>query len=442
MRSRVLLPTLAAVALVIGTALPASAAAGDLDPTFGSGGKVSTFVGSTPAEANAVAIQADGKIVAAGGTDVREGLQGDFVLTRYNTDGSLDPTFGDHGIVITSFTPNDDHSFGVAIQEDGKIVAVGYSGDGTGNLSDIKLTLARYRADGTLDTTFGDAGKVRTDVGPCDDYALGVVIQPDGKIVTGGIAFFGTECDNGEFAVARCNTNGTLDHSFGKNGTVTTDPTPGSDFAFATALQPDGKIVVSGPSGLGGPDPTFGLARYNSDGSLDRAFGKQGKVTTNFTPFVDWANGLAIQGDGKIVAAGFSGAGSGNEAWALARYNTDGSLDGTFGAGGKVTTDFSSSDDEGRDVAIQADGKIVVVGDSQQGNRSMISFALARYTTNGSLDPTFGTGGKVLTDFTPQQDSAAGVAIQADGKIVAAGIAKTGEATNHSVIAVARYLAS
>src|SRR5919197_1391561 len=234
-----------ALALVLGLALPALAAAGDLDPTFGKGGKVTTFVGPTPGEANAVAIQSDGKIVTAGGTDV-DGNQSDFVLTRYNPDGSLDASFSGDGIVTTSFTPTDDHAFDVAIQTDGKIVAAGYSGSGTANFNDTKLTLARYNTDGTLDPTFGSAGTVRTSVGPCDDYGSAVVVQSDGKIVASGSSFFSTNCDNATFTVARYNPDGTLDPSFGNAGTTTTDFTAGAEFTSAQRRHTPGKNIVGG----------------------------------------------------------------------------------------------------------------------------------------------------------------------------------------------------
>ena len=427
------------LALVLGLALPALAAAGDLDPTFGKAGKVTTFVGPTPGEANAVAIQSDGKIVTAGGTDV-DGNQSDFVLTRYNPDGSLDASFSGDGIVTTSFTPNDDHAFDVAIQTDGKIVAVGYSGSGTANFNDTKLTLARYNTDGTLDPTFGSGGIVRTDVGPCDDYGNAVAMQTDGKIVVSGASFFGANCDNATFTVARYNPDGTLDPTFGRGGTVTTDFTAGRDFSWSVALQSDGKIVLGGVAGCC-DNATFGLARYNTDGSLDSTFGKRGKVTTDFTPFVDWGNELAIQADGKIVEAGFSGVGGGNGAFALARYNTNGSLDTTFGKRGKLTTDFTAFDDQAIGVAIQSDGKLVAAGTSNQGCCADTQFALARYNTNGTLDTTFGSGGKLTTNFAAFDDVGSDVAIQADGKIVVAGVSFNA-AHNHSAVALARYLPS
>jgi uncharacterized delta-60 repeat protein/uncharacterized repeat protein (TIGR01451 family) len=170
-----------------------------------------------------------------------------------------------------------------------------------------------------------------------------------------------------------------------------------------------------------------------ASGDLDPTFGTGGKVTTDFAGSNAGANGVALQADGKIVAAGFADSGSGSD-FALARYNPDGSLDASFGTGGKVTTDFAGGSDSAFGVALQADGKIVAAGFADSGSRG--DFALARYNPDGSLDASFGTGGKVTTDFAGSGDEAFGVALQADGKIVAAGFAGSG---SRGDFALARY---
>ncbi len=180
------------------------------------------------------------------------------------------------------------------------------------------------------------------------------------------------------------------------------------------AIQSDGKIVVAGGSGS-----TFALARYNANGSLDTTFDGDGKLTTTFGGTSSAAYGVAIQSDGKIVAAGYSLSATNNQDFALARYNTDGSLDTSFDGDGKLTTDFGSFFDFAFSVAIQSDGKIVAAGNSGAGNTQ--DFALARYNTNGSLDTSFDVDGKVTTSFAAGNDIAYSVAIQTDGKIVAAG---------------------
>jgi uncharacterized delta-60 repeat protein len=226
---------------------------------------------------------------------------------------------------------------------------------------------------------------------------------------------------------------GDLDQTFGGDGNVTTNFTSGNDGAGDLAIQPDGKIVAagraSGTAGFG----RFALARYKPNGALDTTFGGDGKVATNFTVGSDWANGVLIQADGKIVAAGTANVGR----FALARYNPNGTLDATFSGDGKVTTNLTSGVDIAAGVASQADGKIVAGGEAGFCCEWTGSF-LARYKTDGTLDTIFSGNGKVTTNFTAGFDSAQGVAIQADGKIVAAGGAFFGE--RDARFALARYL--
>ena len=227
---------------------------------------------------------------------------------------------------------------------------------------------------------------------------------------------------------------GNLDPTFGSAGKVTTDFAGGSDLAFGVALQPDGKIVAAGTATRGATIfSDFALARYNPDGSLDATFGSGGKVTTDFTGNFDQANAVALQPNGKIVAAGSTGDGTSHD-FALARYNPDGSLDATFGSGGKVITDFTGGSDQAFGVALQPNGKIVAAGTAHTG--TILEFALVRYKKHGGLDPSFGSGGKVTTDFTGSNDVAGGVALQPDRKIVAVGHAGTA----NSDFALARYL--
>jgi uncharacterized delta-60 repeat protein len=415
-----------AVALVIAVANPAAAPPGDLDTTFDTDGKVTSDFAASIDQGFAVALQADGKIVAAG-VAVVSGME-DFALARYNTDGSLDPTFDGDGKVTTDFAGNLDQASGVAIQADGKIVAAGRA-DVSGTFD---FALARYNTDGSLDTGFDGDGKVTTDfAGSVNDQAFAVAIQGDGKIVAAGRADVSGTFD---FALARYNADGSLDTGFDGDGKVTTDFVSGSsDQAFAVAIQGDGKIVAAGVADVSGNND-FALARYNTDGSLDTGFDGDGKVTTDFVSgSFDQAFGLAIQGDGKLVAAGLASV-SGAAQFSLARYNTDGSLDATFDTDGKVTTDFAGDFDQAFGLAIQADGKSVAVGAAVVSGT--VDFALARYNTDGSLNTTFSGDGKVTTDFAGMDDVAFGVAIQANGRIVAAG--RVNNAGNYD-FGLARY---
>ncbi|WP_351234945.1 calcium-binding protein [Streptomyces sp. NPDC002133] len=347
----------------------ALAAPGDLDPTFGTDGKVTTDFGGNSDLAFAVAVQADGRIVTAGESGL--GGIGDFALARYNTDGSLDTTFGTDGRVTTDFAGNDG-AFAVAVQADGRIVAAGESFSG---VTFPDFALARYNTDGSLDTTFGTDGKVTTDFTGNIDDAFAVAVQADGRIIAAGRSVSGF---SNNFALARYNTDGSLDTTFDTDGKVTTSFGGNSDLAFAVAVQADGRIVAAGES-FSGVSNDFALARYNTDGSLDTTFDTDGKVTTSFGGNSDLASAVAVQADGKIIAAGLNSS-VGTDDFALARYNTDGSLDTTFDTDGKVTTDFAGNLDWARAVAVQADGKIVAAGQSFSGDS--LDFALARYQSS------------------------------------------------------------
>ena len=287
---------------------------GTLDATFGSGGKVTTYTTAyyfSIGSAKAVAIQSDGKIVVAGyiynSPQHVSSNQHDFALVRYNTDGTLDATFGSGGIVVTALRPgkdnNDmDYAHAVAIQADGKIVAAGSTGPHPNGSYDPKavttdnFALVRYNTNGTLDTSFGAGGIVTADIGTNNDKAYAVAIQSDGKIVAAGYAY--SSVSNANFALARFNTNGTLDANFGTAGKVTTDIGTGESYAYGVAIQSDGKIVAAGVKN----GYYFALVRYNTNGTLDTTFGTGGMVTTtNY----DKAYAVAIQSDGKIVAAGY-----------------------------------------------------------------------------------------------------------------------------------------
>jgi uncharacterized delta-60 repeat protein len=396
-----------------------------LDVTFGIGGKVVTDFSGNSSQVRALAIQSDGKIIAAGYAGPSSA--GAFALARYDVDGPLDTSFGVGGKVTTFFNSSASAS-AVSIQSDGQIVVGGSAVVSGGD----RFALARYNSDGSLDASFGNAGLVTTQfsdgstIYPTSISAMG--IQPDGKIVAVGTAHASTMTTiDGYFALARYNSDGSLDGAFGRGGTVFTTSS-GDSFATAMAIQPDGRIVVGGS----GHAWQFLLQRYNGDGSLDTTFGSGGRETTN--PFDgDFAglSALTIQPDGKIVAAG--GAGYINSTYfALARYNSDGSGDMTFGYLGTVTTTVVDwSYDWAYAVAIQWDGKIVAAG---YGGSSY--FALVRYNSDGSLDTNFGPGGKVVTNFG-MPGSAYALAIQSDGKIVTGG--STGATGTTQSFALARY---
>jgi uncharacterized delta-60 repeat protein len=377
--------------------------AGALDPTFGVGGLVRTPfpVGGI---AHAAAVQADGKIVVAGESD------GSFALARYNPDGSLDSTFDHDGKVTTVFGGGDGAANAVAIQADGKIVVAGTAGG--------EFAVARYNADGSLDKTFDHDGTLTTDI-LAVSYATSIAIQADGKIVAAGAALqggFGPGAGQTDIAVARYNLDGTLDKTFDRDGTVTTYWGSNDLVGSGVAVQGDGKIVVAGTMTTSQLQASFVVVRYNGDGTFDRSF-HGGSVSTAVGPG-GYAAGLALQHDGKILVAGDTRNIFTPSHLVVARYQGNGDLDTGFGTQGLATAGFGwGSDTEAGAVAVQADGKILVAGQTAQGPR--FDFALVRFTASGAPDAAF-AGGKTTATFGSTADGNA-LVLQSDGKAVVAG---------------------
>jgi uncharacterized delta-60 repeat protein len=409
---------------------PVRAADGDLDLTFGSGGKVMTGITNNSDFGYSVAVQPDGKIIVVGqsGVDVFHST-----LMRYNGDGSLDQTFGSGGIVFAPLDSNGDVLSSVVLQSDGKILAVGSL---TGN-NVVEFLLARFNTNGSLDQSFGSNGSVVTTFGDHIAGAGSVVLLPDGKIIVVGASGAGAYSELNDFAVARYNSNGSLDQSYGSGGMLKThfdgEYNTGST-ANSALLQSDGKLIVAGSYKNEGTPREFAVARYDTNGNLDPTFGNGGKTTTSLGAGDSLGFAARLQSDGKIVLAGYLNAGQRNHDFALVRYNPDGALDTSFGNGGKVTNDlFGTSDDIAYSLVIQPDGKLIVGG--RTGQYPNFKFGLARYNTYGSLDQSFGSAGKVMTDFGGFSSQSYSSAIQSDGKIVIAGYAQG----NSADIALARY---
>jgi uncharacterized delta-60 repeat protein len=412
------------------TAHPALGVAGDLDPTFAGTGMTTTDIGGPDGYdfATDVAIQTDGKIVAVGATPV--GPIGDywfhFALVRYETDGALDRSFGGgDGEVKTGFGRRDAYAEGIVIQPDGKLVVAGGP------------YLARYRSDGSLDPTFGGDGRVRTEL-HSPPGAYDIALQPNGKIVVGGIVEGDGDVPQ-DVVLARYERDGDLDAAFGRGGVVRLD-FGGQDWGNGVAIQnatasADARIVVVGSSVDYAASPfqeSLVMARYRLNGSLDTTFSRNGrikmKIKTPWPQDLTRAFDVAIQPNGKILVAGGA---SGK--MALLRYLDDGTLDPTFSGDGWVRADFGGASAGAAELALQDDGKIVTAGGRFS---SGSDFALARFGREGHLDQTFSGDGKVITDFGYDDDASA-VAIQADGKIVAAG--STGPQSGSRDFAVARY---
>lgn len=420
-------------AALIGVTVDSAAASpmpGDLDPTFGVGGRVVTDFGTTfpglfqsPSSdwIHALALQPDGSILGAGYSSYHGGLNRgrNFALVRYDAEGDIDTTFGSEGGVMTDLSfGGDDMIAAIRLQPDQKIIAAGCADCFSSTLPSRNFAVARYNPNGSLDTTFGGSGIVVTDLNGTGDAVNAAALQQDGSIVLAGA----TRIDNmsQDFALARYLPNGTLDANFGVGGIVTTDFAGAPDTAFAILVRPDGRMVAAGNASVAGAS-AFALAQYLPDGTLDSTFGANGRV------LMDIPDGTALaavlQSDGRIVTAGQSRH-NGLLEFTLTRHLPDGTLDPSFGSNGVVVTDqVSTADDAAHSIALQPDGKIIA------GGLAYIpvspDFALVRYLPNGSPDPSFGVSGIVTTDFGGNEQVVEDVLIQPDGKIVAGGMDKS-----------------
>jgi uncharacterized delta-60 repeat protein len=393
-----------------------------LDNSFSFDGKVLTDVMGYDDLASSMVIQSDGKIIVAGSS--WNGINYDFSLARYNVDGTLDNTFDSDGIVITDFNGDWDGGGLLALQTDGKIILSGTIGSTV-----LDFAMARYNVDGSLDSTFDFDGKVTTDFGTDFDTGGSVSIQSDGKIVLAGYTWNGV---NDDFALARYNSDGSLDTSFSLDGKVTTAIGGMDDRVRSIILQTDGKIIVVGYT-QNVSDFDFALARYSGNGDLDSTFDNDGIVTTLIGSDDDVGISVALQIDGKILVIGWSNNGI-NQDFALVRYNVDGSLDATFDYDGKVTTAIGNYSDVGSAVNILPNGKILAAGSSSNGLNK--DFAMVRYLGNGSIDSTFNTNGIITTDIQGYWDAATSLSIQVDGKIILAGL---NDSAGYYNFAIARY---
>lgn len=428
MRAKLLIAAVLAAAVVPVTA---AGAPGDLDPGFGSGGVVTTGFGTTPGPTahdygRAVAIQPDGKILVAGTSETSAGTKV-FAVSRHTSAGAPDAGFGTGGKVTTAFTSGKVSALALALQPDGKLVVAG--GVETGGTADVAL--ARYNADGSLDTFFGTGGRVTTDLGDYD-FASAAAVQSDGKIVVGGTS-------GAAFGLARYRPDGSLDPAFGSGGKVRTEFADRQAEVTALGVQVDGRVVAAGNADDGLDIFDVALARYTPAGVLDPSFGGGGRVTTDVSGGYDFAYAMLTQMDGRIVVSGQADVGASTR-FALLRYTWSGSLDASFGGAGtgKVTTDFSDlfggsiyTFSSARALAIQG-GRYVAAG---LAGVAGYRFAVARYGSDGVVDSGFGSAGRLTTNIGNFDDEARGIAVGPDGKIVAAGYSYTGSYD----FALARY---
>jgi uncharacterized delta-60 repeat protein len=391
---------------------------GGLDLDFGGGtGLVSSTFGGDETD---MLLQPDGKILMVGGS------ASDFVLARYNADGTLDTGFGGgDGLVSVDIAGGADAAFGAALLGDGRIIVVGSARVGGND----DFAVARFEADGDIDTTFGTLGKTTTDFFGQRDRAFGVAVLADGRIVVVGETT--VSAGNSDFGVARYDLNGVLDPAFGGEGTgkVNTDIAGHIDIARNVVIEGDGGILVTGPITTDASSALehTGLARYTPAGALDDSLGPDGTLSLANQSLGD---GLAVQSDRRILVAG-NAAVAGDIHFAVMRLERDGSPDVGFGTLGLATAGFTTQDDFGRDVAVDSAGRILVSGEAS--NRANPDFAVARFTPAGVLDAAFDDDGKFTVDFFGSFDGAENVAVQPDGRILLGGFATNGNATRHGL---------
>jgi uncharacterized delta-60 repeat protein len=355
---------------------------GTLDATYRNNGysdMSSIYLGSS-------AIQSDGKIVLAGIPNQSSG----FMLVRYNTDGSLDASFGQGGVTITPLAPSV-YLNAITITQTGDIIVGGGSAPG----GHTEFTLARYSSSGMLDPTFGNNGLVTTDINAVSSNIVSLALQPNGMIIAGGTV---QTNGNGDFAMARYDVNGNLDRNFNSTGIVTSDF--GSfDYLLSVAVDADGRVYAGGTSFDGVAYNHFRIARYNSDGTTDLSF-NGGSVFPTVNNSNEGLVQMKIQSDGKIVAEGTIS--NGSQDIEIIRFNTDGTLDNGFGNNGFIFGDINSAQDDANFLDFDSDGKILAGGDNVDFSKiaGYISFSCFRFNTDGSPDNGFGSGGSVI-DFLP-----------------------------------------
>lgn len=396
---------------------PVFGQAGSLDASFDGDGIVTTPIGNVWEGAYPVLLQPDGKIIAAGysNSGTQSSLLVDFAVARYHPDGSLDTTFSGDGKVITDFGSIGDYATGALLQPDGKIVVCGRTYINVN--SNRGSAIARYNPDGSLDNTFDGDGKVTYDVfSNFDDVILDCAIQPDGKIVVAGYGYSGS--DN-VFIVLRFNPSGSLDTAFGTGGLSTFVFGSSTVRCIDVVVLSGGKILTLGY--VDNITNDFALVQLNSNGQLDNTFGTGGWVTTDLAGADDYGEAIAVQPDGKIIAAGYTGNILTVTQFAMVRYLPSGAIDASFGVNGRVTTAFGGVSDQAYAIALQPDSKILLVGRANNGTND---FGIARYNNNGMLDSTFDSDGKVTVAIGSNHEEAFGVALQPDGKIVVGGRAE------------------
>lgn len=393
-----------------------------LDTSFGVNGKVINSFAPQNDGLNSLLIQNDGKIIVSGLQDYS--LSGNVFISRFNIDGTLDNSFGVNGYVLTQLVSETGGSCIIKLQNDGKILITGSKSPSV-NSSFFDFATMRYNSDGTIDTSFGINGLVVTDLFATGDFSNAIDVQSDGKIIVAGSTYVGTKTVP---SILRYLNNGTLDTSFGTNGKALLglfDPNNSESTACIKVLSDNSIILGIFTSALETLEDylNFGVIKVTNNGLLDSTFGTNGHVLTDFG-FKDYIRSVD-EFEGKIIALGYSSNTGVGTKMAIAKYLPNGSLDSSFGINGLVNANKNGTSlyDAISGLKVLSDGKMLCAGYTAS---STADFLLIKFNVDGSVDTNFNSVGYLSTDFNGFNDLGAAVAIGNDGKIVCAGITTVG----------------
>jgi uncharacterized delta-60 repeat protein len=413
--------------------LSAAAQDGKIDSTYGTNGRAySNFTEMVFADPYQVAIQSDNKIIKAGSIYSASAGISLLGVLRFNANGTVDNTFGTNGRAMIPFGFDYMGPSAIAIQSDGKIVVAGTVDKGP----DTDIAVVRLNANGTLDASFGSAGKVLSNASG-NDYARAIKIQADLKIlVAGNGQIAGTFHSN--MLIMRYNSNGNLDATFGNNGEANLAIGSYSSGAHSIAVQSDGKILLGGfTTWLQNFSlyPSFAVARFNVNGTLDATFGSNGSVVPSVFIYGQ-ISGIAVQPDGKIVTAGGASASATNNAqdirFGIVRLNANGTSDAAFGTNGGTLSNIGSENSVWG-IGVQTDGKILVSGHYKTANDDF-NYAIVRYTSAGTLDNTFGTNGITTIGMTDGSDDKFATIAGQGNNIILAGFSSSSQVRQFSTV--------
>lgn len=386
---------------------------GSFDQDFGIGGAMHVYPGEDFQffSCGAMALQADGRIILAGNvsyvSEITFEYVEDIVLVRLNTNGFIDSTFGNEGIVITDFGGDMENAHCLLVQVDGKIIVAGTSQEESPLGSGFIIT--RYESNGAKDVSFGEEGFVKTFIQK-NSIPYSGAIQPDGKIILAGVT--SNSFLTGDFAMVRYLENGTMDNSFGSGGIVQTDLQSNNfnNIPLTIVLDPDGKITLGGYADLTSiPHMShMGIVRYTTDGNLDESFGNNG-IFELALGTKSHVTSMARQPNGKYLLSGSSNIIDSTETWLLARLDHQGKLDSTFGNQGFITTDLEGEIEFGTKVLIQNDSRILVAGFNNGGPNTYRDFVVARYFADFIVESY--TAGEIICP----EDSTGKVGVEVSG---------------------------